>query len=288
MTQAESLLDPPTERVPPLTLTIGAVDYLNTVPLIAGLERLNSVRVLTDIPANQVGLLETNQVDLALCSSIDLIRCPVPLEVVPVGMLGCEGPTLTVRLYSSVPVRHISRVACDRDSHTSVELLRILLREQHGVEPELVDFDARGAHGEVQPPDGVDALLLIGDKVVTSPVPESFKRLEIDLGEAWFELTGLPFVFATWLCRAERTDEQFARIKQAAVLLDRTRLRNAFRIDQVAALHAPAHGWSVKLARRYLVEHLRFDLNDRARLGLKRFLSLAGADANALPFHGEC
>jgi chorismate dehydratase len=288
MTQAESLLDPPTECIPPRTLTIGAVDYLNTVPLIAGLERLQSVRILTDIPANQVGLLETNQADIALCSSIDLIRCPVPLQVVPVGMLGCEGPTLTVRLYSSVPVRDISRVACDRDSHTSVELLRILLREQHGVEPELVEFDARGDHREVVPPADVDALLLIGDKVVTSPVPEPFTRLEIDLGEAWFELTGLPFVFATWLCRAEQTEEQRVRLNQAAALLARTRLRNAFRIDQVAALHAPAHGWSIDLARRYLVEHLRFDLNDRARQGLMKFLSLTGADTSALLFLGEC
>ena len=288
MTQAESLLDPPSESAPSRTLTIGAVDYLNTVPLIAGLERLQSVRVLTDVPANQVGLLEADRVDLALCSSIDLVRCPVPLQVVPVGMLGCEGATLTVRLFSSVPVPEITRVACDHDSHTSVELLRILLREQHGLEPELVDFDARGDHHRVVPPAEVDALLLIGDKVVTSSVPEPFTRLEIDLGEAWHELTGLPFVFATWLCRADRTEEQAARIERAARLLARTRLRNAFRIDQIAALHAPDHGWSVDLSRRYLVEHLRFDLDDRARLGMARFLTLSGSDGETIPFFGEC
>ena len=74
----------------------------------------------------------------------------------------------------------------------------------------------------------------------------------------------------------------------SARLLARTRLRNAFRIDQIAALHAPGHGWSIDLARRYLVEHLRFDLDDRAKLGLGRFLSLAGSDTEATPFFGEC
>ncbi len=288
MTQAESLLEPPTRPDAAATLSIGAVDYINTIPLIAGLAGLEGVQVRTDVPANQVRLLEEDVVDLALCSSIDLVHCSIPLEVVPVGMLGCEGPTLTVRLFSSVPVREITRVACDRESHTSVQLLRLLLREQHGLEPELIDFNAREEESAVTPPADVDALLLIGDKVVTSSVPEAFTMVEIDLGEAWFELTGLPFVFATWLCRRERTDEQADRIRRAALLLERTRLRNAFRIDQIAALHAPAHDWPVELAHRYLSEHLRFDFDERARLGLSRFLELAVDFQGPVPFFGGC
>ena len=214
MTSPDSLLESRAEIDAARCLDIGAVDYLNTVPLIGGLERLEGVRVRTDVPANQVALLERDEVDLALCSSIDLVRCPVPLEVLPVGMLGCEGPTLTVRLFTSVPLERITRVACDGDSHTSVELLRTLLRERHGVEPELTAFDAGASGACVEPPAGSDALLLIGDKVVTSTVPEAFRLVEIDLGEAWHDFTGLPFVFATWLCRADRDAARSKRLER--------------------------------------------------------------------------
>ena len=112
MSQAESLLESRSGRDVPDTLLIGAVDYINTIPLIAGLERLERVEVRTDVPAKQVALLEEDTVDLALCSSVDLIRSQTPLRIVPVGMLGCEGPTLTVRLFSSVPILTVHR-PCD-------------------------------------------------------------------------------------------------------------------------------------------------------------------------------
>jgi chorismate dehydratase len=285
MAQAASALDSPAPDVVPATVTIGAVDYLNTVPLIAGLEDLESFEIRTDVPANQVGLLERDAVDMALCSSIDLIRSKEPLMVVPVGMLGCEGPTLTVRLFSRVPLGRIKRVICDRESHTSVQLLRVFLRECHGVEPELISFDARSTDLDSLSAEEVDAILLIGDKVVTSVVPEDFVNTQVDLGEAWFEMTGLPFVFATWLCRIDRTEHQLERIRLAARILDRTRLRNTFRISQLASIHAPRHDWPVDMARLYFIDNLVYDFDERALAGLRRFLELAdgpGGDVRLL------
>ncbi|MCH2145189.1 MAG: menaquinone biosynthesis protein [Phycisphaerales bacterium] len=273
MSRTESLAPPSIEPTLPRMITVGAVDYLNTIPLIAGLEGLETLEVRTDVPANQVGMLQRDAVDLALCSSIDLVRCPEPLMAVPVGMLGCAGPTLTVRLLSRRPLSELSRVACDRESHTSVQLLRVFLREVHGVEPELVDLDA-GMDG-IRTDAAMDALLLIGDKVVTATVPEAFHEHEVDLGEAWFEMTGLPFVFATWLCRVNRTPEELERVRLAARILDRTRLRNKSRISRLAAIHAPIHGWPVELARRYFVENLIYDFDERAMAGLRLFIELS-------------
>ena len=273
MSRTESLAPPSIEPTLPRMITVGAVDYLNTIPLIAGLEGLETLEVRTDVPANQVGMLQRDAVDLALCSSIDLVRCPEPLMAVPVGMLGCAGPTLTVRLLSRRPLSELSRVACDRESHTSVQLLRVFLREVHGVEPELVDLDA-GMDG-IRIDAAMDALLLIGDKVVTATVPEAFHEHEVDLGEAWFEMTGLPFVFATWLCRVNRTPEELERVRLAARILDRTRLRNKSRISRLAAIHAPIHGWPVELARRYFVENLIYDFDERAMAGLRLFIELS-------------
>ena len=224
-----------------------------------------------------MALLEEDVVDVALCSSIDLIRSSVPLMVVPVGMLGCDGPTLTVRLFSSVPFPEIRTVHCDCESHTSVELLKIVMREAHGFEPEIITFDQRALpEGDAVPSDA-EAVLLIGDKVVTSTMPESFSSRQWDLGEAWHDMTGMPFVFATWLCRVERTEEELERIRHVARILEETRRRNADRLQEIAELRASEHGWSVDLAGRYLSEYLRFDLDERALAGLHRFLELSGA-----------
>ena len=266
---------------------IGAVDYINTLPLIAGLEGLSGLDVVTDVPARLVGMLEREEVDVALCSSIDLLHSPESLEIVPVGMLGCEGPTLTVRIFSRVPLDQIKTVACDMESHTSVQLLRILLREEQSIEPEFLSFDARGfADGTVEPPE-VDALLLIGDKVVTASVPREFERVEVDLGEAWFDMTGLPFVFATWLCRRDADEARQDRIRLAARILDRTRRHNLNRINEIASRHAGDHGWTTPLARGYMVDYLKYELDERAMLGLQRFLELAGGLPGPLPLFEE-
>lgn len=262
--------------------TVGAVRYLNTTPLIAGLEGLNSVRIRSDVPAKQIGLLEKDVVDLALCSSIDIMRSQVPLLVVPVGMLGCDGPTLTVRLFSKVPPDQITCVHCDRESHTSVELLRILLRECHGIQPQFVEFDSEAMLTSDEDPFDAEAVLLIGDKVVTSQLPNSLCEHQLDLGEVWNELTGMPFVFATWLVRADRSGHELDRIREVARVLERNRLHNRFRLNQIVVDHAPQHGWPIELAHRYLAEYLKFDLDDRALAGLHRFFELAGGSKDSV------
>lgn len=263
--------------------SLGAVGYLNTVPLIAGLDRLAMIRLHCDVPASQVSLVESGTVDLALCSVIDLVHSNVPLQVVPVGMLGCMGKTMTVRLFSRVPIEQITRVHCDSDSHTSVALLEIILRERGGPEAELVTYDTgdvvAGVKGSL---DDVEAILLIGDKVVTSGVSSEFLEHQLDLGEAWYEMTGLPFVFATWLCRVDMPPEQLARVRSAAQILDRMRRRNGLRLPQLATRYASQYGWPEDKARRYLVDLLRYDLDAEALEGMRRFLELAGGSTDSI------
>ena len=84
----------------------------------------------------------------------------------------------------------------------------------------------------------------------------------------------------------DRDAARSERLERAARLLTRTRLRNTFRIDQLAGRHAAAHGWPSDLAHRYLAEHLRYDLDERARAGMSRFLQLAADFDGPLPLVG--
>ena len=265
---------------PGAPLTIGIVSYLNTLPLVTGLENVRDLRLAPTVPAEQVGLLESGQVDLALCSVVDLVRSPAPLCVVPVGMLGCQGPTLTVRLYSRRPFNELSRVVSDSDSHTSVRLLKVLFRELHGIELETPTFDPRGEFDVAE----AEAFLLIGDKVMNNTLPLEFQAHQLDLGEAWFEMTGLPFVFATWMCRADLSEDRAQRVRRAAVLLDRTRRRNHHRLNQLAVSEAERFRWdSPGMARTYLEDLLRFEFTEEARGAMSRFLELSEGFTGPVP-----
>lgn len=250
---------------------LACVSYLNTLPLIEGLERLDELELVQLVPAKIGGMVESGEVDLGLVSLIDAARTSSPLALVPVGMIGCDGPTMTVQLYSKVPAQQITRVDADSHSHTSAALCQIILSRVHGVCAKFVAHDYGAAPSHQTP----QTVLLIGDKVVTDPPSEQEYPHQIDLGLAWKELTGLGTMYAVWMCREDRADDP--RIHAAAALLDRQRRRNAMRLDWIVSKHAHAHGWPVEQARHYLTELLRFDVGPEQMQGAQRLIDEAAA-----------
>ncbi len=263
---------PQHETMTPVCLS--AVRFLNTLPLISGLEKLRDVAIRCSVPSLLLDQLLTGEAELALCSSIDYQRSTEPLVIAPCGILGCNGPTMTVRLYSTEPIESLRDVYCDTDSHTSVALLQILLAERFGLNVNCIDYEAREHVAHNRPVQWPDAMLLIGDKVVTDSPPAVRYPHQLDLGELWHEMTGLPFVFAVWMARA---DADADRIRTAAAALDRQLGRNLMRLDQIIAAHAESRGWPVDLAREYLTHRLSFRFDASALAGLELFFEKAHA-----------
>lgn len=255
-------------------IRLGVVSFFNTLPLIDGLENLAGFELRTSVPSLLLDQLVAGVVDVALCSSIDYQRSPVPLVALRAGLLGCDGPTLTVRLFSRLPIERLERVYCDTDSHTSIALLRILLKEVHGIEPELIDYDAREHVARNRLVERPEAMLLIGDKVVTNSPPAERYPHQMDLGAAWVEHTGLPFVFALWMARR---DVDSALLHTAAAVLDRQRRHNRQRIDSMVHRSAQPRRWPPELARDYLNDHISYELTNERCAGLELFFDKARA-----------
>ncbi len=233
---------------PPSRRTIGCVSFLNARPLIEGLDDTADLHIQYDVPSGLLADLLARRVEIALCPVIDFQLAEPSLKVVPVGGIGCNGPTHTVRVYSRIPLGDIKTVQVDRDSHTSNVLLRIVLNDLLGIRPATVPPPTSGAAGSPE------AMLLIGDKVVTAAPSDRDYPYQLDLGEAWKQITGLPFVFAVWTA-LETTD-----LGDVPRRLARQRELNAKRIDQIVASRAQAAGWPADLACDYLGHILQYTI----------------------------
>jgi chorismate dehydratase len=241
------------------TLRIGSVSYLNAKPLIHGLENQNDLSLILDVPSKLLPGLKDKRFDIALLPVIDYQRLD-GLSIVPSGGIGCDGPTLTVRIFSRVPIEQIKTLACDTDSHTSVALARIILAEEFGIRPRMVDL----LHGDDRP---VEARLLIGDKVVCEE-PPGFEH-QLDLGSAWKELTGLPFLFATWMAR-DGID-----LRDLPQRLERAKLDGLAHVGEIVSRFAVPRGWPAGIAQQYLTSYLKFDVTPTHLKAIEKFHQLA-------------
>lgn len=239
---------------------VGSVSFLNAKPLIYGLPDDPRVSLHLEVPSRLLDGLRDRRFDVALLPVIDYQRL-AGLRVIPAGGIGCDGPTLTVRIFSRSPLRDIDTLLCDTDSHTSVALARVILAERYGRRPKFVDLSADLARDPSLP------RLLIGDKVITDEPPDC--PHQVDLGEAWKDLTGLPFVFAAWMGRAD------ADLGTLPDLLATTRVHGLAAVEQIVAKYAPIHRWPLPIARQYLESYLQFEIGPRQLEAIRLFHELA-------------
>jgi chorismate dehydratase len=172
----------------------GAVSYLNTKPLIYGFEQgsmKDEVELLIDNPANIAKLLLNNEIDLGLVP-VAIIPQLKEYHIIADYGIGCDGDVASVCLFSDVPFADIKTILLDYQSRTSVALLKLLLKEHWKISPELVAGDT-GFENKIG---GTVAGLVIGDRAL---LQRGRHKYIYDLGLAWKELTGLPFVFAAWV-----------------------------------------------------------------------------------------
>ena len=112
-----------------------------------------------------------------------------------------------------------------------------------------------------------DARLLIGDKVVCEE-PPGFEH-QLDLGQEWKELTGLPFVFAAWMT-GDGVD-----LRDLPDRLESAKRDGLAHLTQIVAKHAVPRGWPAGIAMQYLMIYLKFDVGDRELQAIARFHEMA-------------
>jgi chorismate dehydratase len=205
--------------------------------------------------------LHAGGVDLAMIPSIEYAFGRY--AIVPGIAIGSRGAVRSVSLFHSRPLDEVRRVAVDASSRASVALLKVLLHERLGRDPEYVPM----APALVDMLDVADAALIIGDPALDqeSPVPG------LDVGEEWTRLTGLPFVYAFWAGPpGVVTPAGVARL-QAALASG----LGAF--SEIAARHADGTPGRAPAYEAYLRENVVYRLGEEEIAGLREFYRRAHA-----------
>ena len=179
-------------------LRVGIVNFLNSKPLAWGFLKGHHAALFAPSyhpPSLVAQLLAQGNLEIGLIPSIEVQRIP-NLRVLPDMCVAAHHEVRSVLLVSRVPIQEVRRVALDTNSRTSATLIRILLRERWGINPEYLHErpDPERMLAEA------DAALVIGDPALKV---DRERYLITDLAAEWKELTGLPFVFAVWAVRPE-------------------------------------------------------------------------------------
>ena len=258
-----------------MPIRLGAVSYLNTRPLVYGLEgetdlarrsgpaaKVARFHLRFDVPAQCAELLHADTIDLGLIPSIEYPGHDY--RIVPGISIASDGPVASVAIFSKVPTENIRSIALDASSRTSIALLRVLCARWFEIEPRLVSMPPHVGRmiGEC------DAALVIGDNALFTD-EQALGLEKVDLGEEWIGMTGLPFVYAFWAGRP-------GIVSQADVAaLQDARDRGLAATATIGRQSFPDDPEKAARADFYLRENVKYALGEREIAGLRRFYELA-------------
>ncbi len=168
--------------------------------MITGIEKMNEIDCTLDFPANIAQHLLEDKIDIGLVPVAIIPQLNESYVITNYG-IGCNGKVASVCLFSDVPMEEIKIILLDYQSKTSVQLLKILIKEYW--KRDIILINAKeNFEKDIK---GTTAGLVIGDRAFNQ---KKINAYEYDLGETWKLNTGLPFVFATWVSN-KKIDEEF-------------------------------------------------------------------------------
>ena len=244
-------------------IRVGAVSYFNTKPLIYGFEHgmmKDKIELVLDYPSKIASALLNDEIDIGLVPVITIPKLKQPYIISDYG-IASDGPVATVCLFSQVPVDQINTVLLDYQSNTSVVLVKILLKEFWKINPVFINASA----DFLQEINGTTAAVVIGDRAFEQHEKSAFVY---DLGAAWKEMTGLPFIFAAWISNKPIEQDFINEFNEA----------NLFGLNHIDELlqHISCHSFDLK---SYYTDFIHYRLNAQKRKGLNLFLEKVAANA---------
>lgn len=239
-------------------IKVGAVSYLNTVPLLYGIQHspvFDKIELSVNYPSELARQLKNDEIDMALLPVAAMSSVPGARIVADYG-IATDGDVASVALFSHVPMEEIKTVLLDYQSRTSVQLARLLLKQYWKKE---VVFKEATEH-YIDYINDTTAGVIIGDRALKQL--GNFPYV-YDLSAAWKDYTELPFIFAAWVANKDLPEDFVHEFNDA----------NSAGLDKIDLIVEDTLFPYYDL-RKYYTEHIHYHLDEEKKKGLKKFLEL--------------
>ncbi|CAN5415686.1 hypothetical protein BH09SUM1_BH09SUM1_30150 [soil metagenome] len=183
----------------PTKVRLGYFEDVTTLPLVLGIEGI----VKSAIIRKYAGAEETrdqflhDNLEVALLPAVDALRLP-NLAIIPTTAASAMGASRLLMIFSKKIPTEIQRVLVDSEDFGATHLARLLMAKRMMVRPEFVRSPTPldPAKYDLTQDDGFDAYLLTGRNNFF--VRRDAFPFTMDLTQAWYEYTKLPFVMHVW------------------------------------------------------------------------------------------
>ena len=257
---------------------LGRIPWINCYPVYGAIDRglvPFDGSVVSATAAELNDLLAAGELDLSVLSAVEYARDAASYHLLPDLAISCDGPVRSVVLFSKRPVHELDGATVLRtaSSRTSVLLLELLCRHRWRVRPRFATVRAESSDLEALGGFPHEAVLVIGDAALVLAARSDYPYVT-DLGLAWKEWTGLPFVFAVWAARRDADHQAVGRAHRA--LLE-SRTWGLAHLDDLAVAAAEATGIDARTTRDYFND-LDYALSYRHLAGLTDFFRRLAQD----------
>jgi chorismate dehydratase len=254
----------------PVNLCMGRISYINASPVYYGLDHGLApewLTLVTDVPAALNRQITAGSIDISPISAAHYAMNHKDLLLLPGLSISCHGPVMSVLCATDVPLEELTgkTVMFSEESATAAAFLKMIFARRR-IRP---DFKT-GSVGDInQIPADVDAVLVIGDAALTQPWLQRFSHC-FDLGQIWYEMTGMPFVFAVWVVRRSFATAHPGTVARALDLLVASRDAGYAHLDAVIAAGMKKLGLSRSVITKYY-DRLYCDLDPQKTAAMARF-----------------
>jgi len=273
-------------------LRISIVEYLNTAPLVWGFTDgplAEKYDLSFTVPSQCAEALRHGDVDVAIIPSIEYQRMG-GVVALPGMAIAAKREVRSLLVVSKRPIDRAKKIALDTSSRTTAGLVRILAKEQWGIQPEFVD----AAPDAAEMLKGADAALVIGDPALRislkmealsgkspggggccegdpeeMPVPGFETLFVYDVTHEWREMTHKPAVLAIWAGHKDLVSPEVVADFLASKRYGMERIRE---ISEAASIKLDL---PPRALERYLTENIHFDLEEENLSGLRLYFEKA-------------
>jgi len=249
---------------------MGRITYINMDPVYYGLKNDQYpqwIKMVDDVPSVLNHKLACGEIDISPVSAVAYARHADQWMVLPDLSIASHGKVMSVLLVSKRPLDKLNdqKVILTDESATSVDLLHLIFKLK-GIHPHL-ERGKVSSPGDL--PADAQAALVIGDAALREPWSDTYEYV-FDLGAMWWDMTGLPFVFALWVVRRVFAERHPKIVASVVELFKKSKEKGNEHQSEIVTAASQKLGLDREICRKYY-EYLGCDLGLAEIKGVETF-----------------